>query len=230
MSFRLSVYEKGVLISMSQELNEDGTWKYTLDIAKKLGCCRQTVSRIVYKFEQTNSINNMKPEGRPPKLNETDRRYVHRLVCRDPFICLADLLAEIRILLGIEVSETTLSRVLRDFGLYSRRPSLKSLLTKDHRTKRIEFCNNYKDYPVNFWRNVIFSDESRFCLAYSSGRMYVWRANSQRWNPKYTDKKNFHEKRGILVWGCMTYYTVGPLITISDTLDSQAYVELLEKI
>lgn len=49
----------------------------------------------------------------------------------------------------------------------------KPFMNDANRQKRLEFAKMYLNKPIEFWKNVIFSDESKFNIFYSDGRKYV---------------------------------------------------------
>lgn len=46
----------------------------------------------------------------------------------------------------------------------SRKTRRKTFISLFNRKKRIEFASNYINKPPEFWKQVIFFDESEFCL------------------------------------------------------------------
>ena len=47
-------------------------------------------------------------------------------------------------------------------------------------TARLQFARNHVRWNRQQWRTVTFSDESRFCLRHTDGRLRVWRRNGER--------------------------------------------------
>nr|CAH7756314.1 unnamed protein product [Callosobruchus chinensis] len=56
-----------------------------------------------------------------------------------------------------------------------RRPLRVPLLTARHRTARLQWARAHQDWLLPQWRNVLFSDESRFGLVSDDYRERVWR-------------------------------------------------------
>ncbi|GFX24790.1 transposable element Tcb1 transposase [Trichonephila clavipes] len=75
------------------------------------------------------------------------------------------------------------------------------------------------------WRNVVFSDESRFCFFNYSQRIRVWRRRGERSNPAVTVEHPTAQQRGIMVWGAIAYDSTSPLMCIQGTLNAQRYVQ-----
>nr|CAH7713528.1 unnamed protein product [Callosobruchus chinensis] len=59
--------------------------------------------------------------------------------------------------------------------LRHRRPLRVPLLTARHHTARLQWAKAHHDWLLPQWRNVLFSDESRFGLVSDDYRERVWR-------------------------------------------------------
>ncbi|GFV12374.1 transposable element Tc1 transposase [Trichonephila clavipes] len=75
------------------------------------------------------------------------------------------------------------------------------------------------------WRNVVFSDESRFCFFNDSQRVRVWRRRGERSNSAVTVERPTARLRDIMVWGAIVYDSTSPLVRIQGTLNAQRYVQ-----
>ena len=73
------------------------------------------------------------------------------------------------------VSRQTISRRLKDYGLFCRRPAKKSRLTDKHKRTRLAWATHYRRYTQQQWANVIFSDESSFPIEKCDKRKRVYR-------------------------------------------------------
>ena len=107
------------------------------------------------------------------------------------FICLAHLqnrfqLAaatsrQTRDLNNRRISVDTVRRRLCNVGLRARRPYCGQRLTRRHRTERLRWCRNNVNRRLRDWHDMLFSDESRFCVDYADGRFRVYRRTSERY-------------------------------------------------
>ncbi|GJQ70774.1 hypothetical protein Trydic_g702 [Trypoxylus dichotomus] len=59
--------------------------------------------------------------------------------------------------------------------------------------------------PEEFWRSVIFSDESRYCQFSHNGRTWVWRRSSQQLDDKFLHQTVKYGGVNIMVWGAIWY-------------------------
>nr|CAH7721710.1 unnamed protein product [Callosobruchus chinensis] len=73
------------------------------------------------------------------------------------------------------ISTATIRRRVLASGLRCRRPLRVPLLTARHRTARLQWARAHQDWLLPQWRNVHFSDESRFGLVSDDYRERVWR-------------------------------------------------------
>ncbi|GFY00896.1 transposable element Tcb1 transposase [Trichonephila clavipes] len=71
-------------------------------------------------------------------------------------------------------------RTLRRLGLRSRRLVRAPMLTAVHRRRRLEFARQYSSWTSTEWRQLAFSDESRFMLHRTDGRWRIRRKTSGR--------------------------------------------------
>ncbi|KFM63617.1 Transposable element Tcb1 transposase, partial [Stegodyphus mimosarum] len=152
-----------------------------------------------------------------------DRRIRRQAVAIPQVACTA-ILQHVQDTLDVPVSTRTISRRLVERGLHSRRPLRRLPLTAQHRRQRLEWCRNGAMWMTE-WRNVVFSDESRFCLSSDSRRIRVWRRRGDRSNPAVTVERPTARERGIMVWGAIAYHSRSPLVRIQGTMTAQRYLE-----
>jgi hypothetical protein len=51
---------------------------------------------------------------------------------------------------------------MKEINLYPRRAARKVFLTERHAAGRLEFALAYRNYPAEWWQNVIYGDEKTF--------------------------------------------------------------------
>jgi hypothetical protein len=77
--------------------------------------------------------------------------------------------------LGHLVAPCTVYKILKAEGYACCKLTVKLGLNKDIKQARKEFCEKYKDWTLEDWKNVIFSDETSIQLGGFRGRRRVWR-------------------------------------------------------
>ncbi|GFX17318.1 transposable element Tc1 transposase [Trichonephila clavipes] len=79
-----------------------------------------------------------------------------------------------------------------------------------NRLKRIAFAKEHIHKPPVFWRTVIFSGESEFCIFGIKGRKLVWSKPCTALQKEHLVPTVKHGG-GVMMWGCMTSNGVGKL-------------------
>ena len=74
-------------------------------------------------------------------------------------------------------------------------------MTALHRQTRLCWCRQHRHWNLNMWGNVMFRDESRFCLWKLEGRVKVWRRRGERYADCCTDGVTAFGGGSVMVWG-----------------------------
>ena len=148
-------------------------------IARRLGHHHSTISRIVSKHQTTNSVKDLPRSGRPPVTSAREDRALGRIVRRNPFM--NSTVLKRQWLPNRVLSSRTLRNRLKRAGYRSRRPVKRPLLTPRHKVERLRWCRARRRWNLASWRRVHWSDESRFLLHVTDGRVRVWRQPSTRY-------------------------------------------------
>ena len=61
----------------------------------------------------------------------------------------------------MKVDESTIRNVLKDTGLEAMKKEKRPRLSAKNIKKRLEFAKYYKDWTVEDWKHVIWSDETK---------------------------------------------------------------------
>ena len=89
------------------------------------------------------------------------------------------------------------------------KPSKKPGLTPKMKTDRLEFCLRHKDWTLEDWKNVIWSDETSVVIGMRRGAVRVWRPPEEKYAPSCVRNrwKGFSD---FMFWGCFSYDSKGP--------------------
>ncbi len=114
------------------------------------------------------------------------------------------------------ISERTTRQTLKQMGFSSRRPHRVPLLSAMNRTRRLQFTQDNQNWTIEDWKNVAWSDESRFLLRHSDCRVRIWRKEHESMDPSclVSTVEAGCGGGGVMVWGIFSWHTLGPLIYI----------------
>ncbi len=84
------------------------------------------------------------------------------------------------------ISERTTCWTLNQIGYSSRRPHRVLLLSAKNRKRRLQFTQVHQNCTIEDWKNVAWSDESRFLLRHSDGRVRIWRKEHESMDSRFS--------------------------------------------
>lgn len=218
----LSEGERNIIISLHKEGKSYG------EISNIVKRSRSTIESVVKRFSSTNTTKNKSRSGRPRKIKRGEQRYIARTVNKEPQTSLRQLKNQLETHFGTVVHRTTVSRALNRLHIKARVAAKKPYISAIYKKKRLEFAKQYINKSTDFWKSVLFSDESKFNIRGSDGRKYVWRHTGERYLPKYTQGTVKHGGGNVLVWGCMSGSATGRLEIIRGIMDRFVYLNILK--
>lgn len=103
-------------------------------------------------------------------------------------------------------------------------------MSEKNRKARLDFARTHLNWTQQQWKNVLWSDESKFNLRGSDGRANVRRPRGEKFNPRYTTATVKHGGGNIMVWGCFSGNGIGPIHRITSTMTATIYRDLLSSV
>ena len=123
-------------------------------------------------YEEEGVVKPAPRQGRPLVLTERDRRHLELTVEKNPLTPLPEIQQEFCDASGTTVSVSTIRRALPLLGYHACAGARKPWVSSVNQIIRLKWCRARSDWDEE-WKSVIWSDESRFKLFRSDGR--VWR-------------------------------------------------------
>ena len=108
---------------------------------------------------------------------------------------------------GISTSSTL--RVLHEYGFNSVKKTTKPGLNEAQKAARLIWCIAHKDWTLEDWKNVIWTDETSVCLGQKRGWDRVWRKSNEAYD-KSVIRKRWKGYTEFMFWGSFTYDSIGP--------------------
>ncbi|GFT29239.1 transposable element Tc1 transposase [Trichonephila clavipes] len=81
---------------------------------------------------------------------------------------------------------------------------------------------------MDMWKTVLWSEESRFTVRQSDGRVWVWRMPGERFFSGCIVPTFKFGGGSIMVWGCFSWFGLGPLFPVNGNMNSEMYVDILD--
>uniref|UniRef100_A0A674E7Y3 Tc1-like transposase DDE domain-containing protein n=1 Tax=Salmo trutta TaxID=8032 RepID=A0A674E7Y3_SALTR len=139
--------------------------------------------------------------GRRRVLSPRDERTLVRKVQINPRTTAKDLVKMLEET-GTKVSISTVKPVLYRHNLKGRSARKKPLLQNRHKTVRLRFATAHGDKDRTFWRNVLWSDETKIELFGHNDHCCDWRKKGESCKPMNTIPTVKHWDGSIMLWGC----------------------------
>jgi transposase len=166
--------------------------------------------------------------GRPRRLSGRQVRSVVRLITSGRVDTATDASVYLQKVIKVQASADTVRRALKQAGMKAVVKRKKPLLRPRHIRERLAFAQRHKDWTVDDWKRVIWSDETKINRFGSDGRKWCWKKPSEQLQPRHVQATVKHGGGSLMVWGCMTAQGPGFLTKIVDRLDSELYCNILE--
>lgn len=204
-------------------LIQDGRSQYY--VARVLGISRCSVQRVVKRFHETGSYSRRVGSGRKRCTTNADDHFLTLKVLRNRDTTAVSARNELHEVRGVDVSERTVRRRLKEYGLSARRPATGPELTREHRVQRMRFARDHQDWTPEQWSQILFTDESRFCLKSPDGRQRVWRRVGERFAQCNIVPKVSFGGGSIMVWGGICLEARTELVVVGrGTMTADRYI------
>ena len=195
-------------------------------ISTQLGIPTSTVNDTIKRYKETGSAIPKKHPDRPKMLTQCDTRVLQCIIRTDQFSPIGDITNKLNSRLETTLHHNTVRKYLHneDIGSYTARK--KPRLTAKHRTDRLGWCRGKQNWTEE-WKQVVWSDESRFALFQSDGQARVWRSPKETYNKDCIQLTVKFSEVSVMFWRGFGWHGVGPLVVIEGNMDSNNYINIL---
>lgn len=155
--FETSISDRKLVIKWYNE------GKSYIEIAQLLGTGKSTIGDIIKKFKNDGILQNKAHSDRPRKLTKREENVIVREIQKDPTISAPKLATLVADSFDKQVHPELCRRILRE--ILRKKP----YISKVNKENRPNFAKKYVNKDADFWKRVIFSDESKFNVFGSDG-------------------------------------------------------------
>ena len=162
----------------------------------KLQCC--TVKSLREHYRETGRTADRPRSGRPHVTTPAQDWFIRTSHLRDRYRMATTARVGTH---NPSISTQTVRNRLREAGLRTCRPAVRQVLTRHHRQQRRLWAQTHRRWTRQDWQKVLYSDESRFCLTKSHGRIHVYRQRNERYTKACTlERDQFGVGGSVMVW------------------------------
>ena len=193
------------------------------DVALRFGVHRNTISSIWRPFKTKGSGSDRPRSRRPRVTSQGQDQYIRMTHLRHRFQA-ASVTA--RTIPGLRrMHPRTVRKRLREQHIRPRRPCVRTLLLPHHRTERLRWSRAHLRWRLIEWEAVLFSEESRFSVDHSDGRIMVYRRVGERYQDACIRQRRAFGGGSVMVWGGISAHGRAPLVIINGNLNAHPYPE-----
>lgn len=127
------------------------------------------------------------------------------------------------------VSRQTVARALRSSGLKAIARVKKPALSVKNSKARLEFALKHKNWTLDDWKRVVWSDETKINRLGSDGKRWCWKINGKDLQNHQVQQTAKFGGGSLMFWGCMTYQGVGYAARIDGRVNGELYRGILQK-
>ena len=113
-----------------------------------------------------------------------DDRRILSLVKKNPFTTVGQIKNTLQEV-GVCVSKSTFKRRLHQSEYRGFTTRCKPLMSLKKRNTRLEFAKQHLNKPLQFWNNILWTDETKINLYQNDGKRRVWRRKGTAHDPKH---------------------------------------------
>jgi transposase len=198
--------------------------KSSRTVASQFKVSKTTVQRIA----KAKNIKLDSKRGAKKKLNEREVKNCAKKIISGESKSVTELTKQLKEQQGIIIDRRTVARALNTRGLKAGEKKKKPGLSQKNIKARLEWAKIHKDWTVEDWNRVIFSDESKINRFNSDGRSWCWFREVEQLEERTVKVTFKHGGGGLMVWGCMNSKGVGYLCKIEGTMDQHLYKSILQ--
>ena len=195
-----------------------------LDANASIKCVWTTLKN----FKETGSVKDKPRSGRPQSTTDREKSFIGRTFIKESSLSLRKGTAEINERRTKKISYSTIRRVLKKKEVIASLAVKKQFLSITDKKKRLKWCKERKNWSIEKWAKVLFTDEANFEVTNRKGRFWFWRKKSPSTKYKFVLSKTQGGGGSVGIWGCINKQGTGMSSLYDGRLNSLRYIDILD--
>ena len=197
------------------------------EVVRILGVSQRCISKLLRCNRETGRSHQRKRGGSMKISTQREDRQLLQMVRTHCFISAPRLRMQMIRRFGRRLSVRTIRRRLLIAGYWSRRPAICPRLTLEHRRRRRGWGRRHRVRDLKQWRHCVFSDESRFSLYHSDGRVRVRRRQGERLIDACVQPNDGNRGPSVMAWNAIHHGGRSELVVVDGAMNRQKYIQIL---
>lgn len=200
-----------------------------IKIASKTKISINTVAKVIQRWKKSGTVATKPKPGAPRKTTDRIDQRILNNIKRDRGASATKIAADVAQQFSVSVTPQTIRNRLRENGFKAKAARKKPFISKKNMQKRLKWAKEHSTWTLNDWKQVIWSDESKFNLFGSDGIVKVWRKEGEALLPQCLRKTVKHGGGSVMLWGSMAWGGVGTMQFIDGIMTKEVYQTLLDQ-
>ena len=162
------------------------------------------------------------------KLSSVDITYTKKLLQTDKA---ENAVQAAKVLSNVVItffSPQTLRRGSKKSGWRAVIKEKQPLLKSYHKKAKLVFAERYKEWTVEDWKRVWFSDETKINRLGLDRRKFVWKEARESLSDRLVEGTVKFGGENIMIWGCMNWEGIGFACRNEGKINGELYREILK--
>ena len=181
--------------------------------AKTLNVSPSRVTKTIKRYNETGTHEDRPRKERPRVTSASEDKFIRVTSLRNHKLTAAQIRDQMNTTQSSSSRPISRTTVLGDCesGLHGQIAARKPLLRRGNKQKRFVWAKKHKEWTLDQWKSVLWSDESKFEIFGSNRRVFVRRRKGEQMDSTCLVPTVKHGGRGVMVWGSFVGDTVGNL-------------------
>ena len=183
-------------------LEEGHTERY---VAEQVGVSQSVIWRLWERYRELHTVQRRHGTGRKRKTTPAEDWFFRLQALQNQRSTARYLRGELINAHGTVVNTQIVRNTLMEGQFKSRRTLGVPWLQPHHRIWRLQFAQEHVQWQLRHWAPIFFSDESRFHLTGSDGRIRIWRRERERTLPSTVQETAAYRGGSVMVSGRISF-------------------------